>query len=48
VLVDQQVWASVASQLDAIAVVPLNRAVEGFPVGEHYGDRSARLHLLHV
>ena len=46
-LVNQQVGASEARELDAIAVVPLDRAVQLFAIGEHDGHRRARLHLLH-
>ena len=46
-LVNQQVRAAEARQLDAVAVVPFHGAVQFFAVGQHHGHRRARLHLLH-
>src|SRR3989449_1512911 len=46
-LVDQQVWAAEAGQLDAVAVVPLDRSVKNFAVRRDHRDRRLRLHLLH-
>ena len=48
VLINEQIGAAETGQLDAIAVVPFDDAVQYFAVGEHDGDRRMRLHLFDV
>src|SRR5580704_11301731 len=46
-LVNEQIRAAISRDLNAIAVVPLNRAVELFAADENDGHRRARLHLFY-
>src|SRR5690242_8920549 len=47
-LINHQIRATVASELDAVAVVPLDDAAKNFAVVENDSDRRASLHLLYV
>src|ERR1700674_5471518 len=45
-LKDEQIGTTLTSQLDAITVVPLDRAAKHFAILEHDGHGSMGLHLL--
>src|SRR5208282_1974971 len=48
VLINEEIRAAVTRELDAIPVVPFDRAAKDFAVRQNHRDGRARLHLLHV
>src|SRR5258708_4278034 len=45
-LENEQVWAALAGELDAIAVVPFDGTAKNLTIFENYGHRGMGLHLL--